>query len=399
MPGSISSATSEQSITKELKECPYCQKEVQIRSLFHHIRVHHITDFLENTKRKWIEVAEAGHPLKMTFTFGYDEELDHWKTLEIYGCLSSDKTFATEERGLRHFKHNPQHLKEHNKQIKKLKKEFEAMKKRDEEERIKKQQANPIFYKRTQGFNQADPKFKEGLWRGILHWKKAGDLGISLGNYYLGDEYEFSPTPSKPDRILWKDAVEKFKKMCSHAKKLLDNPTEQDYLKKLRILHQYFNSFYYGCKDNLEKEGNLDPRLDPKYPECIVVEDVHKMDEDYFYYATEDMPIPTAQDLDPVIQDMKPKPVEPKPEPPKPKLPAILPMLNASQTQIFLNNYPPGSAEWKKAFTTLSGKEAMPEEAKILEQAYHNYPKIISNSKVKRGAMPKGKTVQSTLVQ
>ena len=123
MSESVSSHGSAQSTSLAKIDCPYCKKEIQGRYLFNHIRVYHISEFLENTQKKWITEAAEGRPLKVYWQILND--FDEKETKIVYGCLSSNKCFMTEERGMRHFKHNPEHLKKHNSELKKLKKEIQ----------------------------------------------------------------------------------------------------------------------------------------------------------------------------------------------------------------------------------------------------------------------------------
>ena len=343
-----------------------------MKSLFHHIRVHHITEFLKNTETKWIEEAETGRPLKVYWETNVDEELGHSDLQILYVCLATDKCFTTEERGMRHFKHNPAALKKHNTQLRLLKKEKRA--KKLQEEKAKEKRPAAYFFQKA--LRENDPKLIEGLWRGISHWKAGCDLALSL-SYKLKDDSEFTFQKTK---TTWKETVDIYRKRCLKAQSFLTHGTAN--ASDLNALYNYFWSFITYWKDNIVSVGEIDPRLDPKYPESIIVErDESVIDEEFFYVATAKMSIPTLETLAP------PATVAPPPEPesesePEIEVPVVLPGLTKKQTTQFVKQIPPTSREWSQAWTSLhTGKVMMPPEAQMIQQMY---PNIIHNSKVKR---------------
>lgn len=377
MPGSVSSHISEHSVTNSHIDCPYCQKSYQMKSLFHHIRINHISQFLENTQKKWIEEAEKGRPLKMIFETDIDEELGHSNMTVIYGCLSSDKCFATEERAMRHFKHNPDHLKKHNSQLKKLKKEYEEKKRKEQKEREK----NPVRFLVQNALRDNDSKLIDALWRGINHWKQGCDLAVSLGNHKFKDDYEYvwSLNPRKTSG--WSDQVKRYEKYCKQAVKLLEEDCKQS--SKLLDLYNNLWSFLMTWIDNYKEVTDLDPRLYVGCKECIIVKrDEHDMDEEMFFMANNDMPFPTVQLLKPI---QAPKVSEPEPKEESESEPeVVIPSMDKKQTKQFLVQFPPNSGPWKQAFTGLiSNKLHVPPEIQAVQS---QFPKIITDSKVKKQA-------------
>ena len=57
------------------------------------------------------------------FWWSYNDDFDEEKTVKLYGCLATKKTFISEERALLHFKRSPDALKLHNKEVVKLQKQ------------------------------------------------------------------------------------------------------------------------------------------------------------------------------------------------------------------------------------------------------------------------------------
>jgi hypothetical protein len=291
MPGSVSSELSTKSKSETKQECPYCSEFYQSKSLFHHIRIHHPSQFLENTQKKWIAEAETGRPLKMVWESNIDEELGHSDMTVIYGCLATDKCFTTEERAMRHFKHNPADLKKHNLQLRKLKKEYDVKKSKEQ----KAKERNPAVFLLQKALRENDPKLLEGLWRGMNHWKKGCDLAVSLGNYRFELSTEFT---IKTVSVLWSDMLNTYEKTCHKATKALKEDCKNSSL--LMKLYNDFWIFLEQWKDAYRSVTELDPRFDYSSKECIVVKrDEDFMDEEYFFVATKEMPLPTLDDFAP----------------------------------------------------------------------------------------------------
>jgi len=294
MPGSVSSQLSSKSISEAKQECPYCEKEFQTKSIFHHIRIHHPSEFLERTQKQFIADAEKGRPLKIFWYTNIDEELGHRDVITIYGCLATDKCFATEERAMRHFKHNPDALKKHNLQLNKLKKEFQEKKKREKEEQNK---INPVQFALQKALRENNPKLIEGLWRGMLHWKQGCDLAVTLGNYYFKDDFEYF-TYAKKNKTPWSEERKRYEKLCYDAKTAFEENNQN--ASYLQLLYHIFREYIFLHKKNIISVTDIDPRLDDSCSESIVVRcDESILDEEYFFVATKKMPMPTAEDFVP----------------------------------------------------------------------------------------------------
>ena len=301
MSQSVSSRTSEGSISKSNQDCPYCQKTLQRRSIFHHIRINHISEFLESTQKQWIEEAQLGRPLKIMWKDNVDEELGYAEDVIKYGCLSSDKGFDTEERAMRHFKNNPQHLKEHNKQLKQLMKEHKLKEKRDKEEwerNIKKTPPTKVFLQK--GISENDPTLAEGFWRGILHWKQACDIVITWGDYYFKDKPDFKVVFRKKESD-WPGMKERYRIRVDETRKLLEDKNNN--CSELCRYYDYFWGFFIAMLDRFETKPSS---IDYKSPDCkFVRRHEDDMDEKYFYIANHKMPYPTVDDF---TTDIKPLP-------------------------------------------------------------------------------------------
>ena len=262
-----------------------------MKSLFHHIRIHHPSQFIQNTQTKWIEEAQAGRPLKMIWESNIDEELGHSDMTVIYGCLATDKCFATEERGMRHFKHNPADLKKHNTQLRSLKKEYTL--KKTQEDAKKKQ--NPAAFAFQTALRDNDPILLEGLWRGMYHWKKGCDLAVSLGNYRFEPSTQFM---IQRKSVLWSDMVTMYEKTCHKAAKSLEEGLSDS--SRLMTLYNDFWIFLERWNDAYRSVTDLDPRLDYGSKECILVKrDEDSMDKEYFFLATKQMPLPRRGEFAP----------------------------------------------------------------------------------------------------
>lgn len=196
---SVTSAGSTTSASLSKMECPYCNKDLQIRSMFKHIRLNHASDFLKNTNAKWIREAEAGNALKLWWEskndFGEDE------MVVLFACLSTNKTFLSEARAVQHFKKDKDALKDHNKQIKQLRKDFDKYKKLQEQEEAN----NPI----KKAIEMNDPAFARACWSGILMYLRICEHAIEITkareysdtlDMYVIDKLRFNKYDSMPYR-------------------------------------------------------------------------------------------------------------------------------------------------------------------------------------------------------
>lgn len=174
---SVCTSHSTTSISLSKMECPYCNKDLQVRGMFAHIRKFHNDELLKNTKRSWLEDAENGKPLRVYWSKKND--FDEEEEIVIFTCLSTNKTFMTEEKARQHFAKDKAALKDHNKQLKQLRKDFESMKKAAK--KAKKQTTeNPYILRRNNAFNTNDPELARSIWRGILNGKKVCECAMAI---------------------------------------------------------------------------------------------------------------------------------------------------------------------------------------------------------------------------
>lgn len=179
---SICSSHSATSVSLMKIECPYCQKELQARAMFNHIRKMHYSDFLRKTNRRFIEEAENKKPLKLywTKTNDFDEEDE----IILYACLASNKTFTSEVKANAHFANDKKLLKEHSKQMKDVKKDYLEMKKQD----TKKWKPSEGYLRFLEAKKNNDPHLARCFWKGILHHCRVIDVC-----QFLCDKRKYKP--------------------------------------------------------------------------------------------------------------------------------------------------------------------------------------------------------------
>lgn len=182
---SVCSSHSAMSVSLTKMECPYCNKDLQVRVMFNHIRKMHYTDFLRKTNRRYIEEASNNKPLKLYWTKmnDFDEEDD----IILYACLATNKTFITESRAIVHFAKDKKLLKEHTKQLKEIKKDYNDMKKDD----AKKQSKNAHQSRFMEARRNNDPVLARVFWKGILHFVRVIEIC-----QFICDKRKYSPETS-----------------------------------------------------------------------------------------------------------------------------------------------------------------------------------------------------------
>jgi hypothetical protein len=130
--GSIASTMSQARIAID---CPCCQKELQSRNMFNHIRKIH-PDYFPATFRVWnddqfqdlIDDSKA-LPVEWYIKNDFDEE----QAINIWGCLACNNTFTTEHKAHAHTS-NKKCKAVHIKEIKKLQKEEQKERKKRQEQ-------------------------------------------------------------------------------------------------------------------------------------------------------------------------------------------------------------------------------------------------------------------------
>jgi hypothetical protein len=141
---SVGSGGSTTSKTNEKMECPHCNKEMQTRVLFKHIRKCHPEEFLENmvdcTPKHFEALVKGCEPVN--FTWEITNDFDEKESMNIYGCLACNTAFTSKSRGVCHCKKN-KCISEHVNQLRKLR--TDAL--QAEKERKKKMTRPPDYYK------------------------------------------------------------------------------------------------------------------------------------------------------------------------------------------------------------------------------------------------------------
>lgn len=127
--------------------CPHCSQDFKTESLFNHFYVKHNDDFLTAAQTWLTDVDDPFKAVRVVWT--HDDGTEAPIIYTIYGCLSTKKTFTTEERAIRHFKSKPADYEIHQKEVKILRQRFAAKVKRqsnrvDDEEWIRMKNNNDI---------------------------------------------------------------------------------------------------------------------------------------------------------------------------------------------------------------------------------------------------------------
>lgn len=95
------STSSTASAARLVRQCPFCPKELQTRSLFKHIRTTHpyqmsmCSDAHKIEEMKYIMEKSTTFPFSFFLKNDFDEEEEH----KIYGCFGCNNTFVTESKG------------------------------------------------------------------------------------------------------------------------------------------------------------------------------------------------------------------------------------------------------------------------------------------------------------
>lgn len=279
---SVSSSHSTMSVSLSKMECPYCNKDLQVRGMFAHIRKFHNVELLKNTNRRWLDEASAGNPLRVWWTKKNDFDEDE-ETI-LYVCLSTNKTFTSAMKAQAHFQKDKDALKDHNKQLKQLRKDFETMKKADNKK--KKQEANtdPYILRRNNAFNNNDPELAHAIWRGILNSKKVCECALVICKrrgykpdtpMYLWDKYH-----KMFEEIKFSDFIVHHEKLMTKIETLI-----QAKCLDVMLLHKIYMEvlcfWLQNYKESIMAFHEDMKELHPIY-NCIA-------EEKYYNYATEEM--------------------------------------------------------------------------------------------------------------
>lgn len=172
------SAASEQSASLNKMECPHCNKDFQVRSLFKHIKMTHFTEFLDSineTKCKLNSTAEDALELTWYKKNDFDEE----EPVVLYACLSSYKTFISIVRANAHFKKDKAAFTEHKKEMKKLFSDIEKLKKKRQQEVAN----NPMVLAFKKAIAENSPVVPRAYWRNILWFSNAAQKILDMATH------------------------------------------------------------------------------------------------------------------------------------------------------------------------------------------------------------------------
>lgn len=150
------------------KACPYCLEEMETKYLFNHMYSKHQPDFLESVKSWMREEDDATKPVRIEWRQGGEDEAE--TILTIYGCLSSKKTFTTEERAYRHFKKSPEIHKAHEEEVKAMRVRFNKKVIRDSK-RVSDERWSSMK-------KNNDPHAVRAILRFVLHQEKMIDTEL-----------------------------------------------------------------------------------------------------------------------------------------------------------------------------------------------------------------------------
>ena len=263
-------------------ECPYCNKDLQARALFAHIRKFHESALLQSTSRRWLDEAESGKPLRVWWT--QKNDFDEDQDTIIYVCLSTNKTFMTEEKARQHFAKDKTTVKDHNAQLKKLRKDFEAMRKAKAKKAKQEVNQDPYILRRNNAFNSNDPELARAIWRGILNSKKVCELAMVLCKRrgYMQDTpmYFFDKRQKMFEQIPFSVFNVHHEKLITKINTLLDAKCmdvmllHKVYVEVLCMWHVNYTESMMGFREDMK---TLHPIFD--YPG----------DEQFYNYATEEM--------------------------------------------------------------------------------------------------------------
>lgn len=162
------SVASEQSASHGKMECPHCNKDFQVRSLFKHIKLNHFNDFIDSVNMSKCKLnSNPEEPLELTWMKKNDFDED--EAITLYACLSTDKTFLSTVRANAHFKKDKKALTEHKKEMKKL---FSDIEKRNKKH-MEAVENSAVVRRWRKALEDNDPAIADAYWRNILWYNAA----------------------------------------------------------------------------------------------------------------------------------------------------------------------------------------------------------------------------------
>ena len=192
------------SLARSKEVCPCCDKELQARAMFNHMRKLH-PDFLKGLYCVWTDEkmdelikAIAPMPIEWKIIDDFDDEEDRI----LWGCLACNNTFTTEQTAQKHCK-LAKCKAEHIKELKRIKKE-------EQQERAKKN--SKVSKERQRWINRTPSQIHLCIQQDVVFYnKKFENLSTKIIEYlqtinrkynnakyyeiYDCDKYVFKPIP------------------------------------------------------------------------------------------------------------------------------------------------------------------------------------------------------------
>lgn len=274
-------------LSNQKMECPYCNKDFQLRGLLKHIRLTHTNAFLESINEDKCKLSTSvDEPLEISWLKMND--FDEEETITLYACLGTNKTFATIARANKHFEKDKESFKAHKKEMKKI---FTDIAKR-KEQRAKSIANNPTLLRYKKALAEGTPELPRAYWRSIL-WnvgacEKVLELAAKsfpqphLQNMYA--QYE-AFNADKPLLHMWIDNFQENKRKINAllAEKSLD-------ARKLEPFVSFFEQFVSSLLRRLmEWNDEFRPLYFYDSSSCVRMP-LKDFTTEYFLCANENMP-------------------------------------------------------------------------------------------------------------
>lgn len=274
---SVCSGGSQVSVSLSKVECPHCNNEFQQRAIFNHIRIKHTKEMISMTSKKFLEEAIKGNPLCVYWTIknDFDEEEEE----KIYVCLSTNKTFKTDERGMLHFKKSPNDKKKHIQEAKSLLKEIIKEKK-------KKVVQNPIYVKEQEAVKRNDPELCRAIWRGILYHQNLSHIGFWFAEKQQWQEETICFQYEKKTRDYFTTTYSALKEEMRKYDEIIETLKDNKVL-EVRVLQNLYFDLWNFWDRTLRTSMAGCPDYDSHSSGVIIP--VSEMTEEFYYYANKKM--------------------------------------------------------------------------------------------------------------
>lgn len=203
----------------------------------------HFRQFQQSISRTWLKEAEEGEPLRVWWDV--KDDFDETKTIDLYACLSSKKTFMTRERAMLHFKKNKEDLKAHNKALKKLRKDIND----DNKKGLKEHDTKPNVIAYHNAKERGDLILVKSIWSSVMYFRNTIDFVL---NFYkkLDDDYKIYWISGASDTSMtFKEFRGKYEKIREEITILYENQSTE--IERLIQIEAFlFNYFWIQIKQN-----------------------------------------------------------------------------------------------------------------------------------------------------